>query len=182
MSAHIFPVIGNFPRANLQCSIHPAILSCRRALPSLPGSDEATMLGLRGLVAAPAPAAAAPPRGRCSAAAPPEKAGRVSLAVPAAAALSLVLWTNPGTELAHYYQVPTTRSELAISAPVAYYGGATHSHTEAGDILSANCSERRHPVRFLGVGVDARPGPAPARVPGEMEWSAAQLSHLVQFM
>ncbi|KAG2542594.1 hypothetical protein PVAP13_9NG648400 [Panicum virgatum] len=54
------------------------------------------MLGLRGLVAAPAPAAAAPPRGRCSAAAPPEKAGRVSLAVPAAAALSLVIWTSPG--------------------------------------------------------------------------------------
>ena len=104
MSAHIFPVIGNFPRANLQCSIHPAILSCRRALPSLPGSDEATMLGLRGLVAAPAPAAAAPPRGRCSAAAPPEKAGRVSLAVPAAAALSLVIWTSPGTELARYHQ------------------------------------------------------------------------------
>ncbi|PUZ42246.1 hypothetical protein GQ55_9G568700 [Panicum hallii var. hallii] len=55
------------------------------------------MLGLRGLVAAPAPAAAAPPRGRCSAAAPPEKAGRVSLAIPAAAALSLVLWTSPAS-------------------------------------------------------------------------------------
>jgi hypothetical protein len=135
------------------------------------------MLGLRGLVVAPAPAAAAPPRGRCSAAAPPEKAGRVSLAIPAAAALSLVLWTSPGTEFAHYYQ-----PRVATSAPVSANSGATHSHTDAGDILSANCSERRHPVRFLGVGVDARPGPAPARVPGEMEWSAAQLSYLVQFM
>ncbi|TKV97510.1 hypothetical protein SEVIR_9G499400v4 [Setaria viridis] len=48
-----------------------------------------------GLVAAPAPAAAAPPRGRCGAAAPSEKAGRVALAVPAAATLSLVLWSSP---------------------------------------------------------------------------------------
>ncbi|KAL5653287.1 hypothetical protein ACJX0J_038745, partial [Zea mays] len=29
--------------------------------------------------------------------------------------------------------------------------------------------ERRHPVRFLGTGVDSRPRPPPARVPGEME-------------
>ncbi|KAL5667909.1 hypothetical protein ACJX0J_020130, partial [Zea mays] len=29
--------------------------------------------------------------------------------------------------------------------------------------------ERRHPIRFLGTGVDSRPRPPPARVPGEME-------------
>ncbi|XP_062210314.1 uncharacterized protein LOC133911880 [Phragmites australis] len=50
------------------------------------------MLGLRCLVAAPA---AAPPRTRCSAATPPGKVGRASLAVPAAASLSLVLWSSP---------------------------------------------------------------------------------------
>ncbi|KAG0552241.1 hypothetical protein BDA96_01G491600 [Sorghum bicolor] len=53
------------------------------------------MLGLRGLPAAP-PAAAAPPKGRCSAAAPPPAmTGRLSLAVPAAVSLSLVLWSSP---------------------------------------------------------------------------------------
>ncbi|KAL5219063.1 hypothetical protein ABZP36_019747 [Zizania latifolia] len=51
-----------------------------------------------GLVAAP-PVTAAPPRGRCSAATATEKAGhggRLALAiVPAAASLSLLLWTSP---------------------------------------------------------------------------------------
>ena len=56
------------------------------------------MLGLRGLPAAP-PAAAAPPKGRCSgsAAPPPAMITRVSLAVPAAVSLSFVLWSSPGT-------------------------------------------------------------------------------------
>ncbi|CAN6301823.1 unnamed protein product, partial [Urochloa humidicola] len=53
------------------------------------------MLGVRGFVAAHAPATAPPPRGRCSATTPPEKAGRVSLAIPVAATLSLVLWSSP---------------------------------------------------------------------------------------
>ncbi|CAD6202577.1 unnamed protein product [Miscanthus lutarioriparius] len=54
------------------------------------------MLGLRGLPAAP-PAAAAPPKGRCSgsAAPPPAMITRVSLAVPAAVSLSFVLWSSP---------------------------------------------------------------------------------------
>ncbi|XP_066397989.1 uncharacterized protein [Miscanthus floridulus] len=49
---------------------------------------------MRGLPAAP-PAAAAPPKGRCSAAPPPAMTGRVFLAVPAAVSLSLVLWSSP---------------------------------------------------------------------------------------
>ncbi|KAF8717968.1 hypothetical protein HU200_025432 [Digitaria exilis] len=53
------------------------------------------MLSLRGLVAAPAPAASPPPSGRASVTTPPGKAGRISLAIPAAATLSLVLWSSP---------------------------------------------------------------------------------------
>lgn len=49
------------------------------------------MLGLR---CAP-PATAATARGRCSAATAPVKTGRVSLAIPAAVSLSLVLWSSP---------------------------------------------------------------------------------------
>ncbi|CAL4938195.1 unnamed protein product [Urochloa decumbens] len=54
------------------------------------------MLGIRGLIAAPPTAAAAPPLPkRCSAATPQATAGRVSLAIPAAVSLSLVLWSSP---------------------------------------------------------------------------------------
>nr|CAB3496702.1 unnamed protein product [Digitaria exilis] len=53
------------------------------------------MLSLRGLVVGPAPAASPPPSGRASATTPPGKAGRFSLAIPAAATLSLVLWSSP---------------------------------------------------------------------------------------
>jgi len=49
-----------------------------------------------------------------------------------------------------------------------------------GNILFANCSERRNPVRLLGTGVDSRPRPPPARVPGEMEWLVARLSYLLR--
>ncbi|CAL4913206.1 unnamed protein product [Urochloa decumbens] len=54
------------------------------------------MLGLRCLVAAPPAAAASPLPKRCSAATPQATAGRVSLAIPAAVSLSLVLWSSPG--------------------------------------------------------------------------------------
>ncbi|CAL4913205.1 unnamed protein product [Urochloa decumbens] len=53
------------------------------------------MLGLRCLVAAPPAAAASPLPKRCSAATPQATAGRVSLAIPAAVSLSLVLWSSP---------------------------------------------------------------------------------------
>jgi hypothetical protein len=48
-------------------------------------------------------------------------------------------------------------------------------------MLFANCSECRHPVRFLGTGVDSQPRSPPAGVPGEMEWSVAiaRLSYLL---
>ncbi|CAD6202580.1 unnamed protein product [Miscanthus lutarioriparius] len=36
--------------------------------------------------------------------------------------------------------------------------------------MARSGAERRHPVRFLGTGVDSRPRPPPARGPGEMEW------------
>ncbi|KAK3148019.1 hypothetical protein QOZ80_3BG0289590 [Eleusine coracana subsp. coracana] len=52
------------------------------------------MFGLGGLVAAPA-AAVTPSRTRCNAATPPERTRPVILAIPAAASLSLVLWSSP---------------------------------------------------------------------------------------
>nr|CAB3501638.1 unnamed protein product [Digitaria exilis] len=60
------------------------------------------MLSLRGLVAAPAPAASPPPSGRASVTTPPGKAGRISLAIPAAATLSLVLWSSPAENQKKY--------------------------------------------------------------------------------
>jgi hypothetical protein len=81
---------------------------------------------------------------------------------------------HAGEELGH------PRGCLSLARPLVQSRYSTSSPTLPAPVLALlnfcfpSCSERRHLVRFLGIGVGSRARPAPGRVPREMEWLAAQ--------
>jgi hypothetical protein len=156
------------PAAHKKTGRHIIVYTDRAtATPSLPLLRTARLprasrlTSMLGLVATP-PAAAAPSRTRCSAATPTERTGRASLAIPAAASLSLVLWSSPGTVHEHCraLQLP-----YLLAAKLFFMGVAVNA-----GILSG----------FSGL--ESVPGPDLPRVEFLERWNGQLLSHSVQFI